>query len=298
MAGRAGAPLREPPAAPTTGPQCAPWSAAAAAARARVLYVGGSQGGGAIHLTVGGTLRVDGRLGANGNAGSQDDSGGGAGGAVWVTAAALAGSGSINADGGAGEFLNGGGGGGGRIALYSPLNTFTGTVSVVGGVGASPGDDGTFYSSGTLEEPMIVSQTPSGLVSNAVSSVDLMFNTAVNPFTATASDVVVQTPIGMLAQSNLTVTALSPALLRVSFPQQTTVGDYSIQVGTQLENLSGQPMAQAYTGTFSIMLPAVLGVVTNSDGQAVAGVVLQPDGGQSAATTDANGAYSVGVING
>ena len=80
---------------------------------------GGAEGGGAIRLTVGGVLTVNGRLSAGGNAALQDDGGGGSGGSILLAAGALAGNGVIAADGGAGELYDGGGGGGGRIAIYS-----------------------------------------------------------------------------------------------------------------------------------------------------------------------------------
>jgi hypothetical protein len=113
-------------------------------------FFGGSDGGGAIRLIVGGTLNVDGSLSASGNPGLQDDSGGGAGGSLWVTAGALSGSGFISANGGQGELFNGGGGAGGRIAIYSRSNTFTGAMSVAGGIGATAGGDGSLLLSANL----------------------------------------------------------------------------------------------------------------------------------------------------
>jgi hypothetical protein len=55
------------------------------------------------------------------------------------------------------------------------------------------------------------------------------------------------------------------------------------------------PLAQAYAGTFTISLPTISGTVTDTNNAPVAGVTLQPDGGLSAATTDTNGNYSIGV---
>src|SRR5204863_7160226 len=105
------------------------------------------QRGALIRLSVGGTLDIEGRLTANGNAGIQDDSGGGSGGSIWVSAGKLTGTGSIRADGGDGDLYAGGGGGGGRLAIYSPANTFTGLVSVAAGDGAFTGQMGTVFSS-------------------------------------------------------------------------------------------------------------------------------------------------------
>ena len=85
---------------------------------------GGSEGGGALRLSVAGALNVDGNVSANGNPGWQDDSGGGAGGSVWISAGTLSGAGNISAMGGSGAPLGGGGGGGGRIAIYTPDEQF------------------------------------------------------------------------------------------------------------------------------------------------------------------------------
>src|SRR6185369_16515719 len=85
-------------------------------------YAGGSIGGGAIRLNIGGILTVDGSMSANGNPAFQDGAGGGSGGSIWVTARTVRGDGSFTADGGEGELFGGGGGGGGRIAVYYLTN--------------------------------------------------------------------------------------------------------------------------------------------------------------------------------
>jgi len=108
-------------------------------------YFGGSEGGGAVILNVGGTLNLAGSLNANGNPGLQDDSGGGSGGSIWISAGAVNGNGAISAKGGNGDLFGGGGGGGGRIAIYSPANSFIGSVSVSGGMGANAGQPGTLF---------------------------------------------------------------------------------------------------------------------------------------------------------
>ena len=106
----------------------------------------GGAGGGAIRLIVNGTFNIaDSRLEAFG-ADSNSQSGGGAGGSIWVTVNALTGNGSMSANGGYGNGY-GGGGGGGRIAIYSvDATAFTGTVAVNGGGSSSQvGDVGTIY---------------------------------------------------------------------------------------------------------------------------------------------------------
>jgi hypothetical protein len=54
-------------------------------------YSYGGAGGGAIRLTVAGTLSLMGQISANGRNGSGQGSGGGAGGSLWLTVGNLAG---------------------------------------------------------------------------------------------------------------------------------------------------------------------------------------------------------------
>ena len=105
----------------------------------------GPAGGGAIRLNIGNTLTIDGRVSVNGLNGTADNTGGGAGGSIYVTARTIAGTGSILADGGGGEWVDGGGGGGGRIALHATTLAFTGEVFARGGGGHQRGGAGTIY---------------------------------------------------------------------------------------------------------------------------------------------------------
>ena len=260
------------------------------------LY-GGSEGGGAIRLNVGGVLTVDGQLSANGNWGLQDNSGGGSGGSIWVTAGTLVGNGQITADGGEGELYGGGGGAGGRIAIYSHANVFAGLVSVFGGEGDFRGADGSIFYSANLTL-QVLSHTPVGIVSNGVSSVDLVFNEAPDPASFSGTDVSLTTPNGPLSPDALAVSTLSSSSYRVSFPLQTAVGDYIFTVGTNINDLYGQTMSQVYTGAFTISLPVIQGAITGTNGQPVSGVLVQPDGGLSTTTTDTNGNYALGILPG
>jgi hypothetical protein len=260
------------------------------------LY-GGSEGGGAIRLNVGGVLTVDGQLSANGNWGLQDNSGGGSGGSIWVTSGTVVGNGQITADGGEGELYGGGGGAGGRIAIYSHANVFAGLVSVFGGEGDFRGADGSIFYSANLTL-QVLSHTPVGIVSNGVSSVDLVFNEAPDPASFSEADVSLTTPNGPLSPDALAVSTLSSSSYRVSFPLQTAVGDYTFTVGTNINDLYGQPMSQVYTGAFTISLPVIQGAITGTNGQPVPGVLIQPDGGLSTTTTDTNGNYTLGILPG
>jgi len=107
----------------------------------------GGAGGASVELIVAGTLRVEGKISANGLPGG-NQAGGGAGGSVYLKVGRLAGAGMISAQGGGGfnsSAGSGGGGGGGHISIYFATNQFTGQISAIGGSGAQPGGAGTIY---------------------------------------------------------------------------------------------------------------------------------------------------------
>ena len=120
------------------------------------LHLGG-KGGGAMHLSVSGTLTNNGLISAsgfNGTGGSigtgTGGSGGGSGGSIWIDASTLAGSGKLLANGGNGyygayEYNYGSGGGGGRIAVHVQAFNFTGRGIVNGGRGYRTGENGTIW---------------------------------------------------------------------------------------------------------------------------------------------------------
>ena len=162
-------------------------------------YTGFCQGGGAIRLRVGGPFTLNGRLTANGNAALFEGGGGGAGGSLWVTTSQIEGSGLIAAAGGAGDPNEGGGGGGGRIALYCPNNNFAaGSIAAPGGAGAFPGANGTLFLSSLLPPPGVLAQSPTGIVSFAVSNVDLSFSSPIDLNSVSGADFSIITPGGAL----------------------------------------------------------------------------------------------------
>ncbi|MBN2131441.1 MAG: PKD domain-containing protein [Sedimentisphaerales bacterium] len=129
-------------------------------------YAQGGSGGGLIRVTVGGELRLDGRITADGASGQADtgvtgtglrgywSGGGGSGGAICLDVFRLSGTGSISAIGGDGGWLDrAGGGAGGRIAVtYSdPTSSFNAShISINGGNGLHPGACGTMWLNGVL----------------------------------------------------------------------------------------------------------------------------------------------------
>jgi len=107
----------------------------------------GGAGGGAIRLTVGGVLTVNGSLTADGTNGV-NESGGGSGGSVWVNVKELLGNGTVSANGGtSGNTSVSGGGAGGRLAIYysKDIDSFNVILSAVGGNGAQRGGAGTMF---------------------------------------------------------------------------------------------------------------------------------------------------------
>jgi hypothetical protein len=260
--------------------------------------IGGSAGGGALRLNVGGVLTVDGQISAEGQAGIQDNSGGGSGGSIWVTAGTLAGNGFVAADGGNGEPYGGGGGGGGRIALYSRMNAFFGSTSALGGAGDFFGGNGTIGISNTVIPLQIVSNTPSGVVTNGVNSAVVYFNVAPNPSTMNSSAFTLMTPNGAVSNGAMTVTMLTSWSYLLSFPLQTAVGNYALVANQNIMDLYAHPLSQPYTGTFTISLPVIQGTVTDTNGNPVAGVTIQNSAGFSPTITDPNGNYALGFLPG
>lgn len=217
-------------------------------------FFGGSDGGGAVRMSVAGTFTVDGLLSADGNPGLQDNSGGGSGGSIWVSARAFTGKGWVSANGGSGELYNGGGGGGGRIAIYSPANTYTGVVFIAGGPGANPGESGTL-TEGDFSPFQVLSQSPVGLVSNSVSSVDLTFSEFLS--SANASGFTLRAPFVTLGNSNVSAYATGPDTVRFSFPTLNQAGTYQIALASGVTNIFGQTVSEVYTGAFTISLPSI-----------------------------------------
>ncbi len=254
-----------------------------------------SEGGGAVRLDVAGTLTVEGSIQANGNSGLQDSAGGGSGGSIFIAADTLEGAGSITANGGSGEVFQGGGGAGGRLALYARTNSFTGQVVALGAEDFGWGENGSIFSSSSFEPPVAIGLFPNGIVSNGVSYADLEFNTPMLLDSVDLGAITLTTPTGVVDSTNFVVRYSGASTLRFEFPLLSTVGEYTFAVQPGLAtDIFGQQLSQAYTAGFSIALPLLQGVVTDTNGQPIPGVLLQPSIG-SAAISDANGLYSIGA---
>lgn len=106
--------------------------------------VAGGAGGGAVRLTVGGALTLDGIILANGLSTVTGSGGGGAGGSVLIECGPFGGVGSITANGGSGN-VTGGEGAGGRIAVHCAYIWSGIPCNAYGGNGDRTGAAGTFF---------------------------------------------------------------------------------------------------------------------------------------------------------
>ncbi|MCP3870849.1 MAG: hypothetical protein GY703_22685 [Gammaproteobacteria bacterium] len=127
-----------------------------------VSYGAGGVGGGALRITVGGTLALDGEITTDGGDAAQNSGhcgGGGSGGSIYLIAGILSGVGQISADGGTVADSGCGGGSGGRILLDLEDDQHTGLLSVMGAAGYEAGADGSIVHLNrgrlTLNKPQI-----------------------------------------------------------------------------------------------------------------------------------------------
>jgi hypothetical protein len=220
----------------------------------------GTAGGGAIRLTVAGTLSLNGAISANGVSLAPGHGGCGSGGSVWLTTGTIQGNGFISADGGTGRSdCDGGGGGGGRIALYYGINGGFNFAQQVAAAAGGPFTCGTFGQTGTVyittttlpPSLTVLSTVPNGGPPRPFADyVDLVFSEAVNPATFTPADVSITTPSGPIPAAQMTVINTGGTRWRVAFPQQTADGSYQYAVGPHIADLFGTEMASSYSGSF------------------------------------------------
>src|SRR5262249_49414846 len=150
----------------------------------------------------------------------------------------------------------------------------------------------------SLPQPQVISQSPTGAVSNVVSSLSLTFNSPINPLSVAPNDIILFSPIGPVSSTNISLSLPDAFTLLATFPPQNTIGTYRIEAGPNIHDLLGQNMPQVYSGAFPFAPPSVSGTVRDTNGQPVAGVLLQQSPGGLSAVTDSNGVYYLGVGSG
>lgn len=270
----------------------------------------GGNGGGAIRLTVGEILYIDGAVTANGVPGADYIyGGGGSGGSIYLNAKILTGAGTVSANGG--PSVAGGGGGGGRVVMYSGLLVgLANPPTALGGLSGSGsktnlnGQAGVVFNSTNIPPFQVTGVSPAGALLQPITNIEVRFGTAVDPSTFTAADVVITTPAGTIPAGQVTVTPASASVINVGFPVQSATGQYRIQLGPRIEDIFHQELDQngngipgevpndVYSATFSISNSVSLsGTIRLTNGTPVAGVLLQA--GATTTTTAANGTYAL-----
>lgn len=225
----------------------------------------GGAGGGAVRLTVGGTLTLDGRLSASGANAVANNAGGGAGGSIFLAVGDLVGAGSPWARGGAGEFHEGGGGGGGRIAIYGNLAGFdTNNISVAAGGGSQAGTNGTLHL-GAHPAPRVVGHWPSSYVTEAPDHFEVEFDQGIDPASFTPDHVQVTVSSGTIPPAEVSVVNIGARRWGVGFPRQTSNGTVSFIIAPGVRSLFGLESVSAYAGSFEIRLENYLFVTRTGD---------------------------------
>jgi hypothetical protein len=280
----------------------------------RGYFSRGGFGGGAIRLSVGGILYLDGTISANGGPGlDYIFGGGGSGGGIFLTAGIVTGTGSLSATGGTSYW--GGGGSGGRIAVSGTVLVNLPNQPIVssglsgdGSVPSENGRVGTVSFSTNLPPFQVVAMVPGGTF-HPFSNIVVRFNEGVYSNRIAASDISISTPQGMLPNDQISVRSAGGAVFVVGFPLQSAEGGYSLRVGPNIQDLYGRKMdqnangvqgepADVFTGNFSLGAQVNLsGRVSLTNGMPAENVAVRVDG-IAAAVTDADGNYSLALPQG
>jgi hypothetical protein len=113
---------------------------------------------------------------------------------------------------------------------------------------------------GTFVVPTVVRTNVTGTFIAPVSTDHLVFNTPIDPATFTLSTTNDQYAItdpssNTINATTITATDATNTQFDVAFPSQTTNGAYTLTVGPSIADPAGNPMAAAFTSTFSINIP-------------------------------------------
>src|SRR5262249_15705578 len=98
----------------------------------------------------------------------------------------------------------------------------------------------------------IVSLSPQGLLNHDVSSFHVVFSEDIDPSTFTDSDVGISGPGGAVDTSQIAVSHSDAHTFDLSLPVLTSEGDYSLTIGPNITDLSGNAMGAAQQGSFTI----------------------------------------------
>ncbi len=209
------------------------------------------RGGGAIKI-IANTLTLEGTMLANGDsAPTSVNSGGGAGGSIWLEVGAInssTGKGELHANGGNAANA-GGGGGGGRIALYYqvlsgiPAENLSALGGKKGNTSSTDGGVGSLYQQETEALPYVYASNLTALSNQPVSQITLDFSVPINPSTLTVSDVVIVNKQGANIYPS-SITAISDKSFTFHFVTPLGEGKYTVQAGPDITSVKGNNLDQ------------------------------------------------------
>jgi DNA-binding beta-propeller fold protein YncE len=98
----------------------------------------------------------------------------------------------------------------------------------------------------TTNAPRVTRQRPEGDSKTAIENLSLWFSRAINPATVTSDVISITGPSGNIPVSG--VTKIGESLFNVTFPVQSTIGEYHLIIPETVEDISGNKMDQDQDG--------------------------------------------------
>jgi methionine-rich copper-binding protein CopC len=113
---------------------------------------------------------------------------------------------------------------------------------------------------GLVDPGLSVTSASTGRTVNAqpFSSIVVAFDRAIQASTFTADQISLTGPNGAITISNITPANSSNSSFTLSFAQQSALGVYTLVIGPNILDSSGNPMQQAYTTQFTIEGPRII----------------------------------------
>jgi hypothetical protein len=115
--------------------------------------------------------------------------------------------------------------------------------------------------------PTLVSHSPVGLVNQPWTTLRVQFSEPMNAFSFTGDDVTIGGPAGVISSLLISVVPVDETTFDITFPQQALDGLYSFVVGPAIQDIAGNPMAAAYSGSVTLDLTGPRIIASNWAGQ-------------------------------
>ncbi|WP_165235209.1 Ig-like domain-containing protein, partial [Aquisphaera insulae] len=100
--------------------------------------------------------------------------------------------------------------------------------------------------------PQVVSLSPTGLLNRAVSAIRVRFSEAILTSSFTAADVTLDGPPNAVDHASIVVTPFDATTFDITFTPLTADGSYTVSIGPDITDLSGNALTAAYAGSFTI----------------------------------------------